>query len=55
MNVDLIRVEEPNYKIANQLIVRNILEQIGVPVSPEALEKGLKAEQPCRLERVPPT
>lgn len=33
--------------------MERILENIGIEVPPEAKIAGLKAEQPCRLERVP--
>lgn len=48
----LIKVKEENFRKANREMVRRIVENLGVPVSQEAMETGLEFEQPCRLERV---
>lgn len=53
MDSKLIQVNRKNYRKANQEIVERILESLGTEISPEAKNEGLKAEQPCRLERVP--
>lgn len=53
MESKLIQVTRKNYRKANAEIVERILDLLQVPISQEAKELGMKAEQPCRLERVP--
>lgn len=53
MESKLIQVTRKNYLKANIEIVERLLEQLGIPLSKEAIAQGLKAEQPCRLEKVP--
>ena len=53
MDAKLIQVTRKNYRKANKEIVERLLELLDVTVSKEVKEKGLQAEQPCRLERVP--
>lgn len=49
----LVQVNYKSFKKANQEIVRNIIDLMGINVPEHAIEEGIKAEQPCRLEKVP--
>ena len=53
MDSKLIQVTRKNYRKANQEIVDHIVERLGIPITPEGKAEGIKAEQPCRFERVP--
>lgn len=53
MDAKLIQVTRKNYRKANKEIVERLLEHLDVTLSQDVIEKGLLAEQPCRLERVP--
>jgi hypothetical protein len=55
-NSKLTQVIRKNYRKANFEIVGHLLENLkDVEIPVEAKEKGMLAEQPCRLERVPNT
>lgn len=53
MDAKLIQVTRKNYRKANAEIVEHLLECLGIQIEPASKTHGLKAEQPCRLERVP--
>lgn len=43
-NAKLIQVMRKNYRKANYEIVEHLIENLGIGVPKEAMEKGLKAE-----------
>eukprot|EP00347_Sterkiella_histriomuscorum_P015118 403358251 len=53
MNSKLVQVNWKSFRKSNQEISKHIIDLLGVNVPESAVEEGLKAEQPCRLEIVP--
>ncbi|CDW75224.1 folylpolyglutamate synthase [Stylonychia lemnae] len=53
MNSKLVEVKWANFRKANQEVVNNIVDLLGVDISEEARANGMSFEQPCRLEKVP--
>lgn len=53
MNSKLVQVNWKSFRKANQEMVKNIVNLLGAGVPEQALEEGLRHEQPCRLETIP--